>query len=93
MGEAVSKNKRSLSIQSSGESLRGVQSRSATPRMSVAQHSGLGKVDEWQTMPSPPPPPPPPGNARATATLARTEVIMKNRMLIRGSWLRLGVDF
>jgi len=70
--------KPSLSIQSQREHVRGVQSRSATPRTSVEQHTGLGKVDEWQRTPLPSPSPPELGRARTTATLARIEAMVKN---------------
>jgi len=81
-GEAVSKVKciSDLSrFKVEAKNLRATQSEVATPARSVLQHLGLEKVAEWQRVPASPPPA---GMARATATLARTEVIMKNRILI-----------
>ena len=78
-------NKRSLLFQSRSENSRGTQSRLTEPLMSVVQHTAVLLHTSALALA-------PDGAAIAAATLAATVVIMKNRMLMRSSWLRLGVE-
>jgi len=85
-------NKRSLLIQSRSENSRGAQFKSTTPPTSVVQHTAV-LLHRAPLALTPPPALVAGGAAIVTATLAATVVIMKNRMLMRSSWLRLGVEF
>ena len=81
--------KRPPLIPSRNKNSRVLQSRSAVPRMSTAQHTALGTLVDLHR-----------GSPRlfkagtapiATAKLAVTVVIMMNRILLSSSWL--GVEF
>jgi hypothetical protein len=85
--------KRSLLNQSRSENSRGEQSKLTAPPMSVVQHTAVLLHTAPLTL-NAPAPLALGGAAIATATLAATTVvIMKNCMLMRRSWLRLGIEF